>query len=89
MTERAAAIEALEIEGLSVTEWHDVAGARYATHSHAQREVRIVLDGSMTINVDGTDHELGPGDLLDIAPNTPHSAVVGPRGVHYLAGSNR
>lgn len=86
---RAGAIAALDAEGLEVTEWHDDAGASYEEHHHPLAETRIVLDGTMTIVVSGHEHTLGPGDRIDLAPGEPHSAQVGPEGVHYLAATKR
>ena len=87
--DRQALIDELRAEGLDVTEWFDDPHASYPEHSHAGREVRVVLEGAMTILVAGTSHELGPGDRLDLEPGRAHSAVVGPEGCTYLAGSDR
>lgn len=79
-------IDALEREGWFVTEWDDAPDARYDAHAHASAEVRVVLEGCLTIVVDGVAHEVRAGERLDIEPNVPHEAVVGPEGVTYLAG---
>ncbi len=89
MLERERAIADLESEGLLVTEWRDDPGTSYELHTHARREVRIVLAGAMTVRTGGVTRKLGPGDRLDIAPNEPHEAVIGPDGVHYLSGAER
>jgi quercetin dioxygenase-like cupin family protein len=87
--DRIALIAALEDEGLLVTEWTDDAGASYEPHTHEQLEVRVVIEGSMTIVAGGRELVLRPGDRIDIAPRQPHAAHVGPEGVRYLAGSLR
>jgi quercetin dioxygenase-like cupin family protein len=87
--DRTALIAALEAEELFVTEWTDDAGASYEPHAHTHVEVRVVLEGSMTIVADGREHHLGTGDRIDLAPGQLHSAKIGDRGVRYLAGSNR
>ena len=87
--DRDALIRQLRNEGLDVTEWQDEPGASYPEHAHATREVRVVVDGSMTITTGDRTVELGPGDRIDLAPNEPHSAVVGPAGCTYLAGTDR
>lgn len=87
--DRDEAIAWLEAEGLVVTEWSDDAKTYYAEHAHPEREVRIVLDGSMTVSTQGREHLLGPGDRIDLAPEQPHEAEVGPDGVRYLAGTSR
>jgi quercetin dioxygenase-like cupin family protein len=87
--DRDGAIAQLRDEGLDVTEWRDEPGATYEPHAHRHREVRIVLEGSITFDVDGSQIALGPGDRLDLAPMQTHGATVGPEGVHFLAGTDR
>jgi quercetin dioxygenase-like cupin family protein len=87
--DRAALIAALEAEALLVTEWTDDAGVSYEPHAHEHGEVRVVLEGSMTVVADGRAHHLAAGGRIDLAPGQLHSACVGDRGVRYLAGSRR
>ncbi len=87
--DRAALIAALEAEDLLVTEWTDDAGASYAPHTHAHAEVRVVVEGSITIVAGGREHLLRAGDRIDLAPGQVHSATIGDAGVRYLAGSLR
>jgi quercetin dioxygenase-like cupin family protein len=87
--DRGALIAGLEREGFDVTEWNDPPNTRYGAHSHADQEVRVVVDGSMTIVVAGVEHELRAGDRFDVEPGVEHYAVVGPDGVRYLAGAIR
>lgn len=89
MVDRDAAIAGLRSEGLDVTEWRDEPGTRYDEHAHPHREVRVVLEGTITFVVDGEGRTLHAGDRIDLSPMQPHAAVVGPGGVHYLAGSSR
>jgi quercetin dioxygenase-like cupin family protein len=87
--DRRTLIASLEAEGLTVTEWTDDAGTSYAAHAHGRREVRVVLEGSMTIAIDGVARRLGPGERLDIEAGRLHEATIGPEGVRYLAGAVR
>jgi quercetin dioxygenase-like cupin family protein len=87
--EKTALVGILEVEGLIVTEWSDHAHAEYPVHGHAHREVRIVLEGGMTITVAGRSYELGPGDRIDLESDERHSARVHSSGVKYLAGRAR
>ena len=80
-------IAALQAEGWFVTEWSDDPNTRYAAHAHRATEVRVVLEGSMTIVIDGTSHEVRAGERFDVAPDVQHEATVGPHGVTYLAGA--
>jgi quercetin dioxygenase-like cupin family protein len=82
-------IATLEREGWFVTEWTDEPDTRYPAHAHPSREVRIVIEGSMTITCDGVTRELCAGERFDIDANVPHESVVGPSGVRYLAGRKR
>ncbi len=86
---RVRAIATLESDGFCVTEWHDEPNVTYAAHVHARAEVRIVVEGTMSIIVAGDERRLGPGDRIDLAADVPHSARVGPNGVHYIAGTRR
>ena len=86
---RDDAIAQLRAEGLDVTEWQDEPGATYDEHTHPHREVRVVLEGSMTLIVGGEPHPLTRGDRFDLEPMQPHAATIGPDGVIYLAGSGR
>jgi quercetin dioxygenase-like cupin family protein len=48
-------------------------GGRLPDH-HADGGVAIqVLAGEVAVAVEGTEHVLGPGDLLDLAPGLPHN----------------
>jgi quercetin dioxygenase-like cupin family protein len=89
MLDRQRLITQLRSEGLDVTEWTDAPGTSYPEHAHRTREVRVVLEGTMTLILREQRRELRPGDRIDLAPDEPHAAVVGPDGVTYLAGTGR
>ena len=63
--------------------WGNAPGDTYAVHAHGYRKHLICLAGSITFTVPATGEqiELHPGDELDVPPDTPHGALVGPRGV--------
>lgn len=84
---RAAAAE-LAADGLDVIVWEDAPGVEYPEHAHPAREVRHVLEGSMTVGAGGGVHELGPGDRVELDPGERHWARVGPEGVTYLSASS-
>lgn len=79
----------LRSEGLIVTEWHDAPGTDYPEHAHRYDEVRVVLEGGMTIVVGDTPYELGPADRIDLVAGELHSARVHATGCRYLAGTRR
>jgi quercetin dioxygenase-like cupin family protein len=75
-------------EGLSPSRWSNGPGDRYRVHDHSYHKVLYCANGSIEFISGSESFELFPGDRLDIPPGTPHSAIVGDRGVTCLeAGS--
>jgi quercetin dioxygenase-like cupin family protein len=48
------------------------AGSKMPEHRHPQEQVVHILSGRMKLIVDGTPHELVPGDSFYLASNVPH-----------------
>ena len=44
-------------------------------HHHEQEEVWHVVEGEITITIDGVGHRVAAGGAAVISPNTPHSAT--------------
>ena len=44
----------------------------FGPHAHAQRELWFVLEGRAIVSLDGTEHELGPQDMVVIDPWVEH-----------------
>ncbi|MBN1681469.1 MAG: cupin domain-containing protein [Anaerolineae bacterium] len=42
-------------------------------HSHPHRQITYVAEGEVLFFVDGQPHKLGPGDLITVASDVPHS----------------
>lgn len=61
--------------------WSNGPGDRYGTHAHDYRKHLVCVEGGITFHTDDGDVDLTPGDRLDLAPGTGHSATVGPKGV--------
>lgn len=87
--DREQRLRELEDEGLYVIDWTDSPDVAYPTHSHPDREVRVVLEGALMVTVGDRSVELGPGDRMDLPPGQEHSMTVGPAGARYLAGTTR
>lgn len=49
-------------------------GATVPVHDHAHEQLGYVLEGSLVLEIDGVENELGPGDAYRIAGGTPHGA---------------
>jgi mannose-6-phosphate isomerase-like protein (cupin superfamily) len=52
------------------------AGLVTPLHSHSADHHVTVVSGSITLNVGGKDHLLGPGDYFMLADKAPHKAKV-------------
>lgn len=77
----------LESEGFSHTyAWQDGPNALYPDHTHAGLTAHIILDGEMTLTMDGKSTTYRVGDRCDVPAGATHSARMGPRGCRYLVG---
>jgi quercetin dioxygenase-like cupin family protein len=88
MTEKELAAQ-LKREGFSHTYiWEDEPYKRYPDHKHPLQTANVILNGEVTITVEGKSNTYRAGDRCDIPANTVHSAVMGPRGCRYLVGES-
>ncbi len=70
---------------LSVIEVTDPPGETTPLHvHHREDETFYVLEGSVTIEVDGAATTLGPGDLAVGPRDVPHRYTAGPEGCRML-----
>jgi quercetin dioxygenase-like cupin family protein len=54
-------------------------------HYHAEsEEIYYVLDGSGTMELDGEEREVAPGDAILIPPGARHTITAGPDGARFL-----
>ena len=56
------------------------AGAVVPEHAHANEQVGLLLEGSVTFTIGVETRELRPGATWCILADVPHSVVVGPDG---------
>lgn len=78
---RARAEAGFREEGLQPETWSNRPGYVYGEHQHPYHKVLYCVAGSIVFHTPDGDIGLTPGDRLDLAPGTPHSATVGPSGV--------
>jgi quercetin dioxygenase-like cupin family protein len=71
-------------EGLSSHWWSNAPGDTYGWHSHPYHKVLYCGEGSITFHTRSGDHEVRPGDRLDIPPGVEHRATVGPEGCRCI-----
>ncbi len=55
-------------------------------HSEGFETAHIILEGEMTLTVDGRSTTYGPGERCDVPAGTVHAAHMGPAGCRYLIG---
>jgi unsaturated pyranuronate lyase len=48
------------------------AGSKMPEHQHPQEQIVHILSGRMKLIVEGTPHELAPGDSFYLGSNVPH-----------------
>jgi mannose-6-phosphate isomerase-like protein (cupin superfamily) len=86
--ERSEALAAFRAEGCSAPRgWSNGPGDTYGRHAHGYHKVLFCLAGSIVFHTDDGDVELRAGDRLDLEPDTPHAATVGPDGVECVEAS--
>jgi quercetin dioxygenase-like cupin family protein len=67
-----------------------VTGREHDESESGQEEVIIVLGGSGTLQVDGSEIELHPGRFVRLDPETTRAPVAGPDGLMFVTvGSPR
>ena len=91
MPEESPFYQQLRREGLRPTRWSNGPDAVYGDHDHPYGKIVVVESGGITFTIDGGKRvvQMKRGDRLELAPHTPHSAVVGPEGVVCLEAHKR
>jgi len=79
--------ETLRREGYRhIYDWRDEPGADYLDHAHLCLTAHIILEGEMTVTMNGETRTYHAGERFDIPAGAVHSARMGPAGCHYLVG---
>jgi mannose-6-phosphate isomerase-like protein (cupin superfamily) len=79
--------EQLRAEGFGHTYvWQDGPNTHYADHTHAGETAHIILEGEMSLTVDGESRTYRLGERCDVPAGAVHSARMGPKGCRYLIG---
>ena len=66
--------------------WEDGPDRRYSDHTDPAETAHIILEGEMTLTVDGRSTTYGPGERCDVPARTVHAARMSPAGCRYLIG---
>ncbi|HKT46011.1 MAG TPA: cupin domain-containing protein [Candidatus Acidoferrales bacterium] len=82
-----AASEKLRREGFSSTYvWQDAPNASYPNHTHPTETAHVILQGEMTLTMDGQTKTYRAGERCDVPAGAVHAARMGPHGCRYLIG---
>jgi quercetin dioxygenase-like cupin family protein len=80
--------EMLQREGKATAWWSDVPGAKTGELARHWPETRWVVSGFLRVRVGAETYDLGPGDRLDLPPDTPHTTeVIGLGTAIHLVGT--
>lgn len=78
----------LQREGKHTAWWSDVPGTRNGGEARHWPETRWMVSGYLRVRVGAETFDLGPGDRLDLPPDTPHTTeVIGLATAIYLVGT--
>ena len=61
---------------VTLARWDLSKGAIFHQHQHANEQISMVQRGRLRFTLPDGARDLGPGEILRIPPNTPHSAEV-------------
>ena len=64
-------------------------GYQMGEHSHALDAYALILQGDITLTVDGVVNTYKAGETFRLAANTLHEESAVPHGVNYLVGRRR
>lgn len=71
--------------GATVTEYRFRAGATFPNHRHAQEQITVVAEGSVSMTIDGKATEIGPGGWSVVEPGVEHGITAGAEGARFTA----
>jgi mannose-6-phosphate isomerase-like protein (cupin superfamily) len=77
----------LHSEGFAHTYiWQDGPEQHLFEHAHPVETAHIILEGEITLTVDGRSATYRAGERCDVAAGIVHAARMGPAGCRYLIG---
>ena len=80
-------IQTLEKEGfIHIFEEQDAPEAIYPEHSHKEKVVIFITEGSIEVTLLDSVKVLTAGDRFNFPTNTPYSMIVGQNGCQFVIG---
>lgn len=71
--------------GATVTEYRFEPGATFPHHRHAQEQITMIAEGSVSMTIEGEASEIGPGGWSVVGPQVEHGITAGETGARFLA----
>ncbi|MBV8169166.1 MAG: cupin domain-containing protein [Alphaproteobacteria bacterium] len=84
--DRASFESALRRDGFECREGSIAPNEVRPAHAHDWDARLFILEGEITLVIDGERHAYRPGDSCDVPAGTRHEEHIGTAGVRYLAG---
>ena len=63
-------------DNMLLTEFRLEGGKTLTTHKHPQEQTGYLVSGHIILTIDGTPHDLTPGDSWSIPGNVEHGAAI-------------
>jgi quercetin dioxygenase-like cupin family protein len=77
---------ALARDGYEAVERSLPPGPPGGAHTHPFDARLLILEGALTITLEGAAATYGPGDTCEVPAGRVHAEATGPEGVRYVAG---
>ena len=68
--------------------WQDGPDTWYPEHVHPTASARIIIEGEMTVTVNGKVRTYRADERCDLHAGALHSAKMGPKGCRYVVGEH-
>ena len=72
-----------------IYEWTDNPNYEYPSHKHDTDTTLIVLEGEITVTIEGKTKKYSTGETVFVPAHKNHYAKVGSKGASYLVGEER
>ena len=86
MEEKDLAEELLHEGYMHLYVWEDGPNVDYPEHEHRVESAHIILNGEVSMTMNGETRTFRAGDRCNLPAGIRHSARTGPQGCRYLIG---
>ena len=79
-------LQLLRLDGFpDPVEVQQIPNGRLDVHEHPFEVMALVIEGDITIDIDGVSKDYRAGEIFHLEFKEPHAESYGPQGVKYLA----